>query len=120
MNYKDLYRKTFGKDGFLKKSQFDEHKMQIKDKGCDGCQYTGKPQYNCRVAMPNDFNLKSLYSVPCGQEISKRRFCTNWIFLDVPERENEDEWVTDHLRRLGWKRVKGKHRRFICPCHKRR
>ena len=119
MDCEDLYKKTFGQHGFMNKVQFDRHEMGIRAESAETCKFTQKPQYSCRLAMPNPLNRQWLYSVPCGQLISSGGYCSNWIFLDVPEREKENDWVPRQLQKLGWSRVKGKNRRFICPNHER-
>ena len=79
------------------------------------CPFSQKPKYTCNVAMPNIYNLKYVYSVPCGGHPDALCPKERWIFL-VGERIGERKWVDEYLETLGWGQVTNTfNKRFLCP-----
>ena len=89
------------------------------------CKFTKKPMYWCEVEH-NQWNLKWLYSVPCGQSPG---LCHQHIFLndddivdkggDHPGWQSRHEVIGDWLSQMGWSRITSSpNQRFQCPRHR--
>ena len=117
----ELYKKTFGEQFRLTKEEFDCYKLKMNENKITMCSYAQKPKYWILLAQPNPFDLKWIYSVPCGEMMQNGASCGNWMFLDVPLDCTERVWVQQRLRRLGWSRITTPQKgRFLCPCHTQR
>ena len=82
------------------------------------CKFSGRSNYDCRVAKPNAFDLDWVYAVPCG---GNRKECRSWICLCVPEDvatwgPTKKQWIKQRLTELEWYEVTNQaNKRFQCP-----
>ena len=88
------------------------------------CRFTHKPIYWCEC-QPNQWNLKWVYSVPCGEAPG---VCNEHIFLndaDIVDKggdmgtQTSSEMAIEWLSQLGWHRITRAYNQwFQCPKHR--
>ncbi len=98
--------------------QLRQYGLKIKGGG-QLCKFSNKLKYEVELEMPNEFKLKWVYSVPCGNCNWKGGNEGSWMFLDTanaPEYGKErQEWIEERLHGLDWAIITNRHnKRFVC------